>query len=171
MVTRRRFLAGAAVAAAGTAAVTVTAVQNPLDLPAASAAPGERFRYRNRDVVVTPGANSAHITVNGRHGVHVDRDGNDYLTHLLPFSAFRSPRKLAEATIDAEDAGLLINRSPPALRSGRRLTVGAGGRVARDEGTVELRVEREEVARLVGDVHRRIPEVLRELLAADPDVV
>src|SRR4051812_9606437 len=109
MVSRRRFIVGASLAAA-TAAVGVTVVvQNPLDLPSAQAAPGgERFRYRSRDVQVTPSGNMVHITVNGRHGVHADRQGADYLTHLLPFTAFRSPRKLAEAAIDAEDAGLLI---------------------------------------------------------------
>ena len=109
MVSRRRFLLGASAVAAGAAASVVVAGQDtPFGLPEAQAAPEERFRYKSRDVVITPSGNVIHITINGRHGVHVDREGSDFLTHLLPFTAFKSPRKLAEAAIDAEDEQLLI---------------------------------------------------------------
>src|SRR4051794_15322683 len=110
MVSRRRFLLGASVVATGAAAGVVFAGQDtPLGLPEAQAAPpGDRFRYRSRDVQITPSGNMVHITVDGRHGIHVDRDGSDYLTHLLPFTAFKNPRKLAESAIDAEADGLLI---------------------------------------------------------------
>src|SRR5215217_1601784 len=109
MISRRRFLIGAAAAAAGAAAGVVLTVNNPLeDIPAASAAEEERFTYRGRQVVITPSGVMVHITVNGAHEVHVERFNNEYLTHLLPFGSFRTPRRLAEAVIDAEDAGLLI---------------------------------------------------------------
>ena len=109
MVSRRRFLLGASAVAAGAAASVVVAGQDtPFALPQAQAAPEERFTYRSREVVITPSGNTVHITVNGRHGIHVDREGTDYVSHLLPFTAFKNPRKLAEAAIDAEDQQLLI---------------------------------------------------------------
>jgi len=109
MIDRRRFLMGASMAAAGAAAGVVLTVQNPFEqVPAAAAAGDDRFKYKQLDVVITPTGRSVHITVNGRHGVHVDRDGNDYISHLLPFTSYRTPRQLAQASIDAEDAGLLI---------------------------------------------------------------
>ncbi len=106
MTTRRRFLLAGSAAVVG-AAVTGHIVFN--ELPRADAAPPEeRFAYRGREVVITPAGNAAHATVNGRHGLHLERSGNEFITHLLPFSSFSSPRQLVQAVIDAEDAGLLV---------------------------------------------------------------
>src|SRR5215218_2966956 len=108
MIDRRRFMIGASVATAGVAAGLVATGHNPFEIPSASAAPDERFTYRGRTVVITPLGRSAHITVDGRHGIHVEREGSEFLTHLLPFSSFRTARLLAQAVIDAAFDGLLI---------------------------------------------------------------
>jgi hypothetical protein len=109
MISRRRLLIGAAAAAAGATAGVVLTINNPFaDLPEAAAAVDERFRYRGRNVVLSPRGNMVHTNINGRTGVHAERFQGEYLTHLLPFGTFRSPRKMAEAVIDAEADGLLI---------------------------------------------------------------
>jgi hypothetical protein len=109
MIDRRRFLIGAAVAAAGAAAGVVLATGNPFaDLPSAAAAEGEEFTYRGRKVVILPMGAMLHAVVNDVRNVDLHRDRNEFLTHLLPFGSFRTPRRLVESVIDAEDDGLLI---------------------------------------------------------------
>jgi hypothetical protein len=109
MISRRRLLIGAATAAAGATAGVVLTVNNPFtDLPEAAAAADEKFKYRGRDVVLSPHGNMVHARVNGKGGLHGERFQGEYLTHLLPFGTFKSPRKMAEAVIDAEADGLLI---------------------------------------------------------------
>jgi hypothetical protein len=104
---RRRFMMGASVAVVGTAAA-VTGTLPFDDMPAAAAAGEERFTFRGRAVVVQKLGSSAHAVINGRHGVHLERMLDGFATHLLPFGTYRSPRKLIEDVIQAEDAGLLI---------------------------------------------------------------
>ena len=109
MISRRHLLMGAGTAVAGVAAGVVLTVNNPFEsLPSASAAADERFTYRGRDVTITPHGNMASVRINGKREVHAERFQNEYLCHLLPFTTFRSPRKLGEAVIEAEDAGLLV---------------------------------------------------------------
>jgi hypothetical protein len=107
MISRRRFMIGASVAAAG-AVGGVIFTGRPFEAPTAAAAPDERFKYRGRNVVITPKGATPHIVVNGTHGIHVEREGNLFFTHLLPFSSFRTARELVMAVIDAEDGNLLI---------------------------------------------------------------
>ncbi|MCZ2836008.1 twin-arginine translocation signal domain-containing protein [Modestobacter sp. VKM Ac-2985] len=104
---RRQFMVGASVAAVGTA-VAVTGIPPFDDMPTAAAAGEERFSARGRAVVIQKVGKSAHAVINGRHGVHLERMLDGYATHLLPFGTYKSPRKLIEAVIQAEDAGLLI---------------------------------------------------------------
>jgi hypothetical protein len=104
---RRRFMMGASVAVVGTA-VAVTGTPPFGDVPSAAAAGEERFTARGRAVAIQKIGNSAHAVINGRHGVHIERMLDGYATHLLPFGTYKSPRKLVEAVIQAEDAGLLI---------------------------------------------------------------
>jgi hypothetical protein len=104
---RRRFLIGSSVVIAGAAAAGVTIGVLP-NTESAAADEVQRFSYRGRQVVATVSDTSAHVTVNGRHGIHVERIGDQYFTHLLPFGSFRSPRELVQAVIQAEDAHLLI---------------------------------------------------------------
>jgi hypothetical protein len=109
MINRRRFMTGAALAGAGAVGAVVLTGHSPIELPSAEAAPGDqRFRYRGRDVQITRLPDSAHVLVDGRHGVHLERDGNAYLTHLLPFSTFADPRQAAVALIDGAADTLFI---------------------------------------------------------------
>src|SRR5215218_6603447 len=109
MITRRRLLFGAAAAAAGATASVVLASNNPFaGLPEAEAAVDERFRYRGRTVVLSLQGSMVHTNINGKTGLHAERFQGEYVTHLLPFATFKSPRKLVEAVIDAEIDGLLI---------------------------------------------------------------
>jgi hypothetical protein len=108
MITRRGFLIGASAAAAGLAGGVVLTGRAPFEPQPAAAAADEKFKYHGRDVAVTPTGDTVHITVNGSHGIHVEREGNEFVTHLLPFSSFKTPRQLVQAVIDAEDATLLI---------------------------------------------------------------
>ena len=108
MIDRRRFLIGAGAAVAGAAAGVVLAAAPFGELPSATAAQEERFTHRGRAVVIISDETMVHITVNGTRVIHVEKAGREFLTHLLPFGTFRTPRKLAEAVIDAEDDGLLV---------------------------------------------------------------
>jgi hypothetical protein len=109
MIDRRRFLIGTAVAAVGGAAGVVLTTGNPFTgLPPAAADEPERFVYHGRRVVITPMGAMVHATVNEVREVHLERAGNEYMTHLLPFGTFKQSRKLLESVIDAEDGGLLI---------------------------------------------------------------
>jgi hypothetical protein len=107
MINRRRFMIGASVAAAG-AVGGVIFTGRPFEATPAAAAPDDRFKYRGRNVVITAEGAMTHIVVNGSHGIHVEREGGEFFTHLLPFSSFRTPRELVRAVIDAEDGNLLI---------------------------------------------------------------
>jgi hypothetical protein len=107
MISRRRFMIGASVAAAG-AVGGVVLTGRPFVATPAAAAPDDRFKYRGRNVVITGTGAATHIVVNGSHGIHVQREGGEFTTHLLPFSSFRTPRELVKAVIDAEDETLLI---------------------------------------------------------------
>ncbi len=110
MISRRRFMMGASVAAAG-AVGGVIFTGRPFEATPAAASPNDpndRFKYRGRNVVITAEGAMTHVVVNGTHGIHVQREGGEFLTHLLPFSSFRTPRDLVRAVIDAEDGNLLI---------------------------------------------------------------
>jgi hypothetical protein len=108
MINRRRFMAGAALGAAGVAGAVIFTGHSPIELPSAEAASGDKFKYRGRNVEITPLPNSAHILVDGRHGVHLMRDGNAFSSHLLPFNEFTSPRQAAQALIDGAAETLFI---------------------------------------------------------------
>ncbi len=107
MISRRRFMMGASVAAAG-AVGGVIFTGRPFEATPAAASPDDRFKYRGRNVAITAEGAMTHVVVNGSHGIHVQREGGEFLTHLLPFSSFRTPRELVRAVIDAEDGNLLI---------------------------------------------------------------
>jgi hypothetical protein len=108
VINRRRFLSGAALAGAGVAGAVVLTGHSPLELPSAQAAGNDKFNYRGRSVEITPLPNSAHVLVDGRHGVHLEREGNSYQTHLLPFSSFTGPKQAAQALIDGAAETLFI---------------------------------------------------------------
>jgi len=108
MISRRRFLIRASLAAAGAAAGVVLTANNPFETPTAEAAPGdELFTYLGRKVVITSSGRNASLTINGRH-VHVEYEGGKYLTHLLPFQSFTTVRQLARAVIDGAVEKLFV---------------------------------------------------------------
>ena len=107
MISRRRFLMGATVVALGATAGVVAGATVGEDT--ADAAQVERFRYKNRDVEITPQGDAAHIMIDNKKMVHAMRVApGQYSTHLLPFNDYRTLRKLSEDLIDGEESGLFV---------------------------------------------------------------
>lgn len=107
MISRRHFL----LAAVG-APVVVLGGRAILRKEAAAAAvpavePPEHYTYKGHDVVVTYTDQMAHVVIDKKKMVHLERPGpGRFVSHLLPFKEYRVSRKLVENLIDSESAGL-----------------------------------------------------------------
>jgi hypothetical protein len=69
--------------------------------------PPEHYTYKGHDVTVTYTTDMAHVVIDKKKMVHLERPGpGRFVSHLLPFKEYRVSRKLVENLIDSESAGL-----------------------------------------------------------------